>query len=210
MTWQFVFRETYSADGSNAAVRFPIVFEPLHRVVIKADLLSGLSANTRSIGKLSQLLFVDGFGDVTGNVLSLPPGYQLLTPSTEFSYRLLFQPLAKRFHVEISLWVDTNIMPITNPSAPNYPVSTVAASTTVPSSATSVPILAANTGRKGATVWNASTATLYLDVDGVVTATDYAIKLDPGGYYEVPYGFQGALSGIWSAVNGSALVREYT
>ncbi|MBC7971537.1 MAG: hypothetical protein H7Z11_15685 [Verrucomicrobia bacterium] len=101
-------------------------------------------------------------------------------------------------------------MPISNPSAPNYPVSTTATPTTVASSITSVAILAANAARKGATIWNASTATLYLDLDAAATAADYAAKLDPGGYYEVPYGFTGALSGIWSAANGSALVREFT
>jgi len=97
-----------------------------------------------------------------------------------------------------------------NPVALIAPVSTVAASTTVASSIASVAILAANANRKGATIWNASTATLFMDLDAAATAADYAAKLDPGGYYEVPFGFTGAISGIWSAANGNALVREFS
>lgn len=110
----------------------------------------------------------------------------------------------------LMLEIEVNTVPISNPSAPNYPVSSTAASSTVNSATTSQAILVANTSRKGATVWNASTATLYLDLDAAASTSDYAAKLDPGGYYEVPYGFTGAISGIWSAANGSALVREFT
>lgn len=110
--------------------------------------------------------------------------------------------------VNIEFW-SGRTMALSNPAAPNYPITTTAASTTVSSSITSVPVLAANAIRKGATIWNASTATLYLDLDATATAADYAVKLDPSGYYEVPFGFTGAISGIWSAVNGSALVREF-
>jgi len=49
-----------------------------------------------------------------------------------------------------------------------------------------------------------------MDLDAAATAADYAAKLDPGGYYEVPFGFTGAISGIWSAANGNALVREFS
>lgn len=107
--------------------------------------------------------------------------------------------------------IEVNTMPLYNASATLQPAtSTTATPTTVASSIASVAILAANAARKGATVWNASTATLYLDLDTAATAADYAAKLDPGGYYEVPFGFTGALSGIWSAANGNALVREFT
>jgi hypothetical protein len=109
--------------------------------------------------------------------------------------------------VFIDVWLPT--MPINNPSAPNYPVSTSAASTTVAASITSVAVLASNATRKGASIWNASTATLYLDLDAVATVTDYAARLDPNGYYEVPYGYTGAIAGIWTAANGNALVREF-
>lgn len=89
------------------------------------------------------------------------------------------------------------------------PTSATATPTTVPSAIASTPILVANAARKGATVWNDSTATLYLDLDAEVSLINYAAKLGPGDYYEVPFGFTGALAGIWSAANGNALVREF-
>ena len=100
-------------------------------------------------------------------------------------------------------------MPLTNPTTGQARSST-AASTTVASSATSVSLLAANANRQGATVWNSSTATLFLDFDSAATTADHALKVDPGGYVEVPFGFTGAISGVWSAVNGNALVREFS
>jgi hypothetical protein len=135
--------------------------------------------------------------------------YRLVSPdcfdSRSIGVRSIDQSI-KPWTIFVDVWISA--MPLSN--QPNYPVSTVAASTTVASSITSVPVLAANPIRKGATIWNASTATLYLDLDTAATTTDYAARLDPNGYYEVPYGFTGALSGIWNAANGNALVREFT
>ena len=116
-------------------------------------------------------------------------------------------PVGIRIKIEQFLGDD---MPLSNPSNTPPQISTVAASTTVASSITSVAILAANAARRGATIWNASTATLFMDLDAAASATDYAARLDPGGYYEVPYNFTGAISGIWSAANGNALVREFS
>lgn len=99
-------------------------------------------------------------------------------------------------------------MPLSNPPAFAKP-STVAA-TTVASSATSTSLLAANSSRSGFTIWNASTAILYLDYGATATAAAYAVRIDPGGYFESPIAFTGQISGIWSAANGSALVREFS
>lgn len=206
MSFQFVFRDAYLFQATALGVKLPILFHPGFRLAINAKLLTGLGDNTRSLGSIYQLLFIDGLGDVKGDSFPLAPSFQLINPTTEFNFRLVYQPVSRPFSVEISIWIDE--MPINNPSVPSYQTSTTAASTTVASSVASVAILVANTARKGATVWNASTATLYLDLDATATAADYAARLDPGGYYEVPYGFTGALSGIWSAANGSALVRS--
>lgn len=87
-----------------------------------------------------------------------------------------------------------------------------AAKTSVASSASQVTILAAAlTTRKGATITNTDANTLYLDSVTGVSATDYMVAVPPGGYYEVPFGWSGALFGIWAADGaGSALVREFT
>jgi len=110
-----------------------------------------------------------------------------------------------------NLLIELNTMPLFNDSVTAQPTtSTTAASTTVASATTSTPILAANAARRGATIRNASTTFLHLDMDTASSLTDYAVRLNPGAYYEVPYGFTGEITGIWNAVNGSALVREFT
>ena len=83
-------------------------------------------------------------------------------------------------------------------------------SATIASSTTSVSLLAANDNRKGATIYNRSTATLFIDFDSAATILDCAVAIPPMGYYEVPFGMLTAISGIWDAVNGSAYVRELT
>lgn len=82
--------------------------------------------------------------------------------------------------------------------------------TTVASTITNQTILAANTSRKGATIWNDSTATLFIEFSSTATTSAYTAKLNGGGYYEVPFNYTGLISGIWSAVNGNAYVRELT
>lgn len=84
-------------------------------------------------------------------------------------------------------------------------------SSSVTSVATDATILAANADRKGATVFNESTATLRLLVAaGTSSATNYTVKLLAGAYYEVPFGYTGVIKGIWDAANGAARVTEFT
>jgi hypothetical protein len=102
-------------------------------------------------------------------------------------------------------------MPLSNPSTiTNTPLtSTTVTASSVSSSTTSNTILAANISRKGATVWNNSTANLNLELGATASLTAYTVKIAAGGYYELPFGYNGVISGIWDAVNGSALVREF-
>ena len=103
-------------------------------------------------------------------------------------------------------------MPLYNPSQVTVTPSTsgTATPTSVPASATSVSLLAANTGRKGTTIWNNSTANLYVELGATASTSAFTARVGAGGYYEVPFTYTGAISGIWDAANGSALVREFT
>lgn len=75
--------------------------------------------------------------------------------------------------------------------------------------ATSATILASNANRKGATIWNDSTAILYLDLTGgTATATSCSKKLIADEYYEVPFGLSGLITGIWASAAGAARVTE--
>jgi len=98
-------------------------------------------------------------------------------------------------------------VPITPPTTATGTQSSVAAS------ASSVTILAANSSRKGATVTNdAGGALLYLllSTGGTASATAYTVPLVAGAYYEVPFGYTGALVGIWASASGAARVTEFT
>jgi len=86
------------------------------------------------------------------------------------------------------------------------------ATTSVASQATAITILAANSARYGATVYNDDANALYLLLGaGTVSATVYTVLVPSGGYYEAPYGFTGILTGLWAADGaGSARVTELT
>ena len=90
--------------------------------------------------------------------------------------------------------------------------SATATMTSVASSASSVTILAANANRKGASIVNASTAILYLKLGGgtATATTAHSVQMATLTYYEVPFGFTGAITGIWASANGSANITEFT
>lgn len=88
--------------------------------------------------------------------------------------------------------------------------SATATPSNVASSATSVLLLASNTNRLGATIFNDSTKKLYLQLGATASTTSFVQVLFGQGYYEVPYNYTGSINGIWDAVNGSARVSELT
>lgn len=88
--------------------------------------------------------------------------------------------------------------------------SSAATKANVAGSASSVTILAANVLRRGASVWNDSTAILYLDLTGgTASATSCSVKLIADAFYEVPFGYTGLITGIWASATGAARVTEF-
>lgn len=86
---------------------------------------------------------------------------------------------------------------------------------TVASGVSSVPILALNASRKGATITNTDANVLYLDLSGgTATSTSFSVAIAANGYYELPSNFAvytGLITGIWAADGtGSALVTEFS
>ena len=85
---------------------------------------------------------------------------------------------------------------------------------TAPASAiTSGVLLAANAARAGATIYNNSTSVLYVELGATASLTAFTVVLAAlsggiGGYYEVPFGYRGVISGIWATANGTANIRE--
>ena len=85
----------------------------------------------------------------------------------------------------------------------------------IASSASAVPLLAANTARISAIVSNNSTAILYIGLGFNPTAANFTAALAGTGAgapasWPVPFGFTGALNGIWSMANGNATANELT
>lgn len=80
----------------------------------------------------------------------------------------------------------------------------------VSASVTAVTLLASNGTRRGATVYNDSTSPLKLSLGSVVTASSFTLIVAGGGYYEVPFGYRGAITGLWAAAIGAARVTELT
>jgi hypothetical protein len=80
----------------------------------------------------------------------------------------------------------------------------------VSGSATNVTLLAANTSRQGATVYNDSTPILYVKLAATASTTSFTVKMYPEDYFEVPAGYTGIIDGIWASATGSARVVELT
>lgn len=83
--------------------------------------------------------------------------------------------------------------------------------TSVASSATDTTILASNASRKGAMVFNDSTAVLYLLLaSGTSSTSNYSVQVAASGFFEVPFGYTGVIKGLWASATGNARVTELT
>ena len=76
----------------------------------------------------------------------------------------------------------------------------------VASSASSGTIFAATGQAKMRTVYNDSTAVLYLAfTSSAASSSAYTVQIPAGGYYEFPQPvYSGAVTGIWASANGNA------
>lgn len=81
--------------------------------------------------------------------------------------------------------------------------------TRVSASATSVTLLSANPNRLGATIFNDSTADMYVKFGATASATSKALRIARYDYYEVPqWCSTSRIDAIWTAATGAADVTE--
>lgn len=81
----------------------------------------------------------------------------------------------------------------------------------VAASASNVTLRASNTARMGLTIFNDSTASVYVKFGATASATSFTVFLGPGAYYELPNPvYTGIVDGIWTSATGSARVTEMT
>jgi hypothetical protein len=106
------------------------------------------------------------------------------------------------------LKVEVNDMPFSNIGAVNSAATT--ATKNVAYSATEVVIVDPNPERKMIVLQNIANRTLYIDFDGNVTTTNFAIQIAANQVYEMPVGFSGEIRGIWGPGGGGNLkVTEF-
>lgn len=95
----------------------------------------------------------------------------------------------------------------------DMPKATTGTMSSVAGSASSVTILASNASRRGAAVFNDSSAILYLAVSATTASTTaYTVQVAANSYYELPTNrlYTGQLTGIWASATGSARVTEWS
>jgi hypothetical protein len=85
------------------------------------------------------------------------------------------------------------------------------AQSNVNDAATSTLLLASNSERRGAAIWNDSTAVLYVLLGSdTASATVASAKIAADGYYETPPTYTGAITGIWASdASGAARITEW-
>lgn len=83
--------------------------------------------------------------------------------------------------------------------------------TVVASVAVDILILAANTARRGATIYNTDANPLQIVLGaGAASSVNFSVQIASGGYYEVPFGYSGVIRGIWLVDGaGFAFVTEF-
>lgn len=83
--------------------------------------------------------------------------------------------------------------------------------TNVNDSNVSATLLAANSSRLGATIFNDSDQILYVKFGTTASSSSFTVKMAAGDYYEVPYLYTGKIDGIWAADStGAARITEFT
>lgn len=73
-----------------------------------------------------------------------------------------------------------------------------------------VTLLASNSSRLGATVYNDSSDSLFLKFGAISSLANFSVKLKPQSYLEFPIPcYTGRVDGIWDGTNGSAKITEF-
>lgn len=90
--------------------------------------------------------------------------------------------------------------------------SSTATTSSVADDNVSTTLLASNSSRKGLSVFNDSTASLYLAFSATASTTSFNVVVKPYAYYEM-FGrgvYTGAVSGIWASnASGHARITEW-
>lgn len=102
--------------------------------------------------------------------------------------------------------IDQNIQQLNSENT-----STVSVTTTVPASTTSVPVLPANTARKGLMLYNDTMKACFIKLGASASLADYSFKMPAGSLYESEsISYVGEISAIFEVATGSLRVTQLT
>lgn len=206
----------YTATGVTAIVEGSL--DGTNWETLATTLLSQDSLVTTAIGTSSGFYVtqIAGFNQVRFRVAAIATGSFVANMRASAGHwnsrRVSFNGTAGVNTVQINSVTPLMGAGPTGTGAQRVTVSNAATGTTsqVASSASSVTILAANTLRAGATIWNDSSAILYVKFGTTASITDCTKKLIADEFFVVPAGYNGKIDGIWAAANGFARVTEIT
>ncbi len=85
--------------------------------------------------------------------------------------------------------------------------SSTGSTTSVSGSASSVQLTGADGTRLFCSIFNDSTALLYVQLENSVASTsDFTVRMAPFSYYEAPVQYRGVINGIWASATGNARI----
>jgi hypothetical protein len=190
------------------------------RLIIKVSNIAGYKPTWKWAGVFYQYLNFEptGLTRIDSKINVLIQDSVLFVPTVfKPSYALKFIKANWISQLTLTLYEDS--MPLSfEPVVPAVVIPNNTASAvntaTVPNSAASVSLLAANPSRKKLVIANNSNQDLYIDFDTTASVVDHAIKIPKittSGFianYELEQ-YTGIVSGIWAAAGtGAALIRE--
>ena len=155
-----------------------------------------------------------GFVKITDGTNTMPtmdaagrPGFQKITDGTSVVSVKAASTAAVAADLALVVAVSPN-----NTVAVGGQKATTATLSNVAGSASSVTLLALNTARLSAVIYNDSTAILYVKFGSTASTTSYTYQLQANMTLElmqIPM-YTGIITGIWASATGSARVTEIT
>jgi hypothetical protein len=210
MTWTRTAVIEYSRDDSRRAV-IEIPGELNQPLILLEFEFSGYEINLP--GELIQFIDIESIGRAVISRTQVIDSLQLIRLSAFQPYRLLFVPINQLPDTyTLSVWSNDD-MNLFNPATVTVPARTATSNTapaTVAASTTSVSVLAANSNRKGGTIWNNTTGTALIAFHTAASTSAYSLQLVAGGYLNLDPNYIGPISAIWAASQtGNLLVSEF-
>jgi len=215
-------------DGTNtaavkAASTAAVVADPSLVVALSPN--SPVPTGSNTIGALTGTA-ADNSANSTLKLPVLPARANAAAPTwTEGNQAPLSVLLAGQLRTDMSSWIGSTAPTVGQKAmASSVPVvlasdqtaintklnSSTGAVTQVASSVTNVTLLASNTARRGAIIYNDSNKTLFVKLGATASSTSYSKKLGTDECWEIPFGYTGQIDGIWNLANGNAYVTELT